>query len=242
MNQTQQLQAPITTIPETMSAEPEREQAIDPKKLYFKRRMLLFLVGIVIYSYGSALITKAELGISPLMSIMYYVSLIAGVSLGTAISIVNFLFFVIQALWLGKEFTKGQFLMLVSMVLFSTSVDLTMNLANLTIPTTLPGRIAVLLISIVVMAIGLSMFASSGFAMPPGDGMSRVMAYKRNMEFGKAKAIIDTTVVAITTVLCLITFKELRGVHIGTLVSALSLGNLSRLLMRFLREKEIVRW
>ncbi len=66
------------------------------------RRYGWFILGVVLNSFGIALITKAALGTSPISSLPYVLSFAFAPSLGQFTFLVNLLFIAGQALLVGR--------------------------------------------------------------------------------------------------------------------------------------------
>ena len=76
------------------------------------RRYVFFLLGLFVNSLGISLITKANLGTSPISSIPYTLSLGFPLSLGMFTMIFSMLLMVIQLVILRKRFSKELWLQL----------------------------------------------------------------------------------------------------------------------------------
>ena len=74
------------------------------------KRYLIFLVGLFVNSLGVSLITKGNLGTSPISSIPYVLSLNFPFSLGNFTIVFSLLLIFLQFLLLGKNFKAEQLL------------------------------------------------------------------------------------------------------------------------------------
>ena len=66
----------------------------------------------------------------------------------------------------------------------------------------------------------------------PGEGMVRTIAQVSGREFGAVKVRFDLTLVLIALALSLFFFHTLRGIGLGTLVSAVLVGKFTSLFHR----------
>ena len=66
----------------------------------------------------------------------------------------------------------------------------------------------------------------------PGEGIVKTLAAKGGWEFGNVKVAFDCTLTLIAAVIAWIAFGRLNGVGVGTLVSALAVGQLAKLYAR----------
>ena len=92
------------------------------------KRYLVFLIGVVINSFGIALITKAALGTSPISSVPYVLSLQFSPTLGEFTLAINMVFILLQVLLLRRKFQLIQLLQIAVNVIFSYFIDISMNL------------------------------------------------------------------------------------------------------------------
>ena len=89
----------------------------------FSKKWLYFIIGVLINSFGIALITKGALGTSPISSIPYALSLqFPSFSFGMTTFLVNSLFILVQIILLKKDFKPCNACNLVST--FSLAVPL----------------------------------------------------------------------------------------------------------------------
>lgn len=187
-------------------------------------RYLWFVIGVVINAFGIALITKAAMGTSPISSVSYVLSLEFPFSLGQFTFAVNMLFILGQAVLLKREFKLVQLLQIAVNVIFSLFIDVGMLLLFWLQPTTLVVQILSLLAGCAVLGLGISIEVAPDVLMVPGEGMVNAIARVSKKRFGTVKILFDVTLVAIAAVLSLVFFGQLRGLGLGTLVSALLVG------------------
>lgn len=95
---------------------------------HLPQRSALFVLGMVINSFGIAFITKAGLGTSQISSIPYVLSLEFPVSFGMTTFCVNMLWIVLQMVLLRGRFHPSQLLQVPVNVLFSVLIDVSMGL------------------------------------------------------------------------------------------------------------------
>lgn len=91
------------------------------------RRYLFFILGLYVNSLGISLITKAELGTSPISSIPYTLSIGFPLSLGMFTLFYSLLLIVIQLVILGRRFPRQFWLQLPVSLGFSLFIDLSMG-------------------------------------------------------------------------------------------------------------------
>ena len=94
------------------------------------KRYLIFLAGLFVNSLGVALITKANLGTSPISSIPYVLSLNFALSLGNFTIIFSILLIVLQIVILGKNFKPESLLQIPVSIAFGYFIDFSMFLLS----------------------------------------------------------------------------------------------------------------
>lgn len=185
------------------------------------------------YGFSVGLMAAPDVGVSPISSISYCMTfLFEGMTLGTAQLIVNSVMIFIQFLWLGKAFPVKYLLQLPASLVFSFVIDGAMPLVRviMQLGEGLGFRIAVFLISLPVMALGLSLVLRADIVMLPGDALAKVLSQKAGWPFGRAKVWMDCICVLVTCGLSLVFLHRLVGIQIGTVIAALTLGRLVRLI------------
>ena len=193
------------------------------------RRYGWFILGVVLNSFGIALITKAALGTSPISSLPYVLSFAFAPSLGQFTFLVNLLFIAGQALLLRRDFAPVQLLQILVNVVFSGCIDVSMALLGWLQPDSLPLQLLSLATGCAVLAFGISMEVAPDVLMVPGEGMVKALSRATHHKFGSTKMAFDVTLVATAAVLSLLFFHRLQGLGLGTILSALLVGRLVNL-------------
>ena len=98
------------------------------------KRYIIFLVGLFVNSLGVSLITKANLGTSPISSIPYVLSLNFPLTLGNFTIIFSILLIMLQLFILRKNFKLEHLLQIPISILFGYFIDLTMLLFSFVNP------------------------------------------------------------------------------------------------------------
>ena len=194
------------------------------------QRYFWFIIGIIINSFGIALITKAGLGTSPISSISYVLSMKFPFTLGQFTFIVNMFFILAQFILLKKDFEPIQFLQIVVNVVFSACIDISMNLLSWLIVNNFMVGLFALLIGCGVLALGISIEVAPDVLVVPGEGIVRAISIVLNKRFGTVKVIFDITLVSTATILSFLFFGKLSGLGLGTIISAIIVGYIVNLL------------
>lgn len=197
-------------------------------------RYILYLMSLFIISLGAALSIKANLGTSPLICLPYVSSLVLKLSVGTVCFIFNFIFVVLQVVLLKREFEKRQFLQIVVGTIFSVFIDFSVMLVNFLNPQDYISQIALLLVSCIVVAFGVLFEIQTEVVYLPADGLIVAISKVLKREFAKIKPYVDTSMVITAAVLSVVFLGYLAGVREGTVISALIIGPIVRVLKRYL--------
>lgn len=201
------------------------------------RRYIFFIVGLFVNSLGIALITKGNLGTSPISSIPYTLSIGFTPTLGMFTLYYSLLLIVLQLVILRKRFPKQFWLQVPVSLGFSYFIDLSMSLLGFLNPQIYPTKAVFLLIGCVVLGFGVFMEMAANVVMLPGECTVKAISSTWNTDFGKTKVAVDVTMSVVAAVLGFILYQELTGVREGTFVSALLVGAIARTIHRMINPK-----
>lgn len=197
-------------------------------------RYLIYLISLFIISLGASLSIKANLGTSPLICLPYVSSLITKFSVGEVMFVFTVLFILIQVILLRKDFEKRQYLQLVIGTIFSFFIDFSLMLVNFINPVGYVNQMLLLLISCVVVAFGVLLEIKTEIVYLPADGVIVAISKVVKIEFPKVKPFVDTSMVIIAAVLSIIFLGYLAGVREGTIISAIIIGPIVKILKKYL--------
>lgn len=187
-------------------------------------RYLWFILGVLINSSGIALITKASMGTSPISSVPYVLSFRFAPTFGQITFVMNLFFILGQALLLRKKFEPIQLLQIVVNLVFSACIDLGMYLLSWFTPGNLVAEVLSLLAGCAILAAGICIEVAPDVLMVPGEGMVKAISTAFGWKFGSVKVAFDTTLMATALILSLFFFGGLKGLGLGTIISALIVG------------------
>lgn len=197
-------------------------------------RYVWFIVGVLVNSFGIALITKAALGTSPISSVAYVLSLALPLTIGQFTFIMNMVFIALQPVLLRREYRPIQVLQIAVNVVFSGFLDVSMGMLSWLDPTTLPLQLAALLAGCVILGVGVAVEVAPDVLMVPGEGLVRAIYIVVSRHFGSArfgtiKNLFDISLMLIAVVLSLAFFGYLNGIGVGTVIAALLVGRIVNL-------------
>jgi uncharacterized membrane protein YczE len=197
-------------------------------------RYAIYFLSLFIISLGASLSIKANLGTSPLICLPYVCSLILKLSVGETMLIFNLIFVLIQVLLLRGDFKKRQYLQIIVGTVFSVFMDFSLMIVNFVNPVSYVTQMVVLLISCVVVAFGVLLEIQTEIVYLPADGVIVAISKVLKKEFSNVKPFVDTSMVIIAAVLSVIFLGYLAGVREGTIISALIIGPIVKLLKKYL--------
>ena len=198
------------------------------------KRYLLFFIGLFINALGVSLITKADLGTSPISSIPYVLSLRFPLTLGAFTVIFSLLLIALQLLILRKNFRLEHALQIPISFLFGWFIDLTMEMLYMVDPHSYPAKILYLLAGCLILGFGVYTEVLADVAMLPGESFVRAVVTVWNTDFGISKICFDVSMTVTAGILSLLFFHRLWGVREGTVIAALLVGFIARLFGRLL--------
>lgn len=193
-------------------------------KLEKTKRYLFFLLGLFISSFGVSLVTKSNLGTSPISSIPYTLSLGFAPTIGAFTMVFSVILIIFQLIILRKNFPKEYWLQIPVSILFSYFIDLTMNMLYFLQPETYILKLFYLIIGCVILALGVFIEVVANVVMLPGECFVKAVSDTYNKDFGKTKVVFDSTMSIMAMLIGIVLFHELAGVREGTIVAALLVG------------------
>ena len=194
------------------------------------KRYLIFLVGLFVNSLGVSLITKANLGTSPISSIPYVLSLNFPFTLGNFTIFFSIFLIVLQLIILRKNFKGEHILQIPVSIMFGYFIDLTMILFSWVNPEAYIMKIVYLLIGCLILGVGVYMEVLADVVMLPGESFVRAIVLTWKTNFGTTKICFDISMSVIAAVFSFIFAGSLAGVREGTVIAALLVGFIARLI------------
>ncbi len=198
------------------------------------RQYILMFFAVCVNAFGIVFITKAALGTSPISCVPYVMSLSTPLSFGGYTFILNISFILIEMALMGKEKVKSKRIELLCqvpiVVLFSSFVDFSMYLLRNFTPTTYWEMMVSLILGCLILSIGIGWAVKADVTMNPGEYLVNVISKRFNHAFGNVKFYFDSTCAVVAIILSFILLHAIVGIREGTIISALLVGPLERLL------------
>jgi len=190
----------------------------------FLRRLLLYFLGNFVLALGVSVAVKSDLGITPVNSIAFVASRIFDIDHGLMTACVYGGYVLIQLAILGKEFHPIGFLQIAVAMLFGLFVSITNRLLSFPTPEAYWLRIALMVASVVIIAVGILLYLRANLLPQPAEGLVLAIQKKTRWKLHNVKLFFDCVVVAIAAALSLVTVQKVIGIREGTLIAMLGVG------------------
>jgi len=119
------------------------------------KRIILFVGGLFVMSLGVGLSIKSGLGVTPISSIPYSLTLASGVNIGITTVIFNALLVFLQIPILKKRFNPKRLLQLINAFMFGYFTDLSLWILSPMPDLPLDVNFTLLIVSMFLIAIGI---------------------------------------------------------------------------------------
>lgn len=192
-------------------------------------RIMLLIVGVIFCSVGTALMTKTALGVGSVSGLCINIELITGIKQGTILTIINYIFFVVQIILLGKNFKLTQVMQVFMASIFGVGVNFFVYdfslIANLS-PENYMVKMILFLIGILFGTFGVSSMNKADLVFLPYEGFCNALIYRLNKPFGKIRPYIDGVIVGSSVLLILVMGLPNISVREGTVIMTILFGKL----------------
>lgn len=191
------------------------------------KRLLLYVVGLFLLALGATFSIIADIGVSPVTSLPYALALVTGLSVGIMTFVANFIYIIMQVIFLKQIRWKNFSIQLVIAFLFGSFMDVTIWLTK-----PLPEADSIWLIvlyfvlGLVFVAFALLFYFTSSLPTMPYDSLTYAVANKWNIPFGKTKMVSDMLNVVVSIIICLVFIQSFGSIGIGTFIAAYGVGKL----------------
>lgn len=190
------------------------------------KRIIVYIVGLLILALGLTLNTKASLGVSPIISVPYSISQITGLNFGD-LTFIEYVVFVFIQIWIHiSEKNKKRILSDLLQLPLSLVFTRFLNIFSACIPTSsnFLVQLLILVLAIICTGIGAAMSLSMQLVPNPGDGIVQALAGRFNKSVGLTKNMFDCLSVCITLCIGLMFAHTILGIGIGTVIAVLGVG------------------
>lgn len=198
-------------------------------------RFAMYILGFVLLALGIVLNTKCGLGVSPIISVAYTFSLILNTKIGNTTFILYSVFVVLEIILHAiRKQPKKVFLYDALQIVVSIVFTRFINLFADYIPQldvvykgqwqgSLPFRIFVLIIAIVLTGIGAAMSLNMRIVPNPGDGIVQAVSDTIGKPVGFCKNCWDVLMVAISTILTFAMYTKIAATPVKSFLTVIGL-------------------
>lgn len=203
-----------------------------------KIRLPMYFIGLFIMTVGIAFSVRSDLGVSPVSSPPYTLTVVWNVEMGLATFLFHVVLVLLQILLLRRKYKPKNLLQLAVGVVFGLFTTFCNGLVMMIpMPDSLPFRIIMLAVSIVIVAIGIFLYVPADIMLLAGEGTMLAISQVTGFKFSNVKIGFDVSASVISLVICLITVHSPGSVGIGTVVSAVLTGAALGVITKFFGEK-----
>lgn len=200
-------------------------------------RCIIYFFGLLIMTLGVAVSVKSDLGVSPVSSIPYTMTCVWGIEMGKATIVFHAALVLVQVILLRRKFQLKNLLQIPVGVLFGYMTTFSNHLMTfLPDPGNIYIRLGMVVISTVLVAIGLFFYVPADIIPLAGEGVMLAISKVADKAFSTVKIAFDITMVLISLITCLILIHSLGSVGIGTVIAAVMVGMVLKLITKLFGE------
>jgi uncharacterized membrane protein YczE len=216
------------------------------KKIVFYTE-LSYLFGLISLAFGATMLVKANFGVSVVVAPAYLLHLKLSqiwsfVTFGVAEYFIQS-FLLILLILLVRRFHWSYLFSFATALCYGTILDFIMLLLSMVSVDYFALRLLVFTIGLFFCAVGVSLFFHTYLSPEVYELLVKELSLKYRWKIGQVKTIYDCSscLVALLLSFCFFGLFHLKGIGIGTLISAILNGQLIALVNRFLDSHFIFR-
>lgn len=194
-------------------------------------RLGLLLGGLMLLAFAVALSIRSNLGTSPISSLPYVYSFILPFSVGTLTIFMHVLMIALQKLLLKDDFRWTRWLQLPVGLIFGLGIDLMLWLTQSWSPITYLQQLLYCLMSCAITAIGVCMIIKANLIFLAGEGLYQAFSLRFHWNFGSCKLYGDIVLIVIAVMSSLLVLHQVLGVREGTIIAAVLVGILVKMIL-----------
>lgn len=204
-----------------------------------------YFLGIVVLAFGTALMEKADFGMSMVVAPAYLIHLkiseyVPWFSFGMSEYAFQALLLILLSVVMHK-FKKSYILSFATAFLYGTVLDIAMKVVALFPYSGLVWQVIFYIAGLIICAVGVALLLHTYFPPEAYELAVKELSAKFNVTIGKTKTIYDCCSCALAIVLSLCFFKTFVGVKWGTIVCAIINGWLIGKFSQLLESKFILK-
>ena len=204
-----------------------------------------YFLGIVVLAFGTALMEKADFGMSMVVAPAYLIHLkiseyVPWFSFGMSEYAFQALLLILLSVVMHK-FKKSYILSFATAFLYGTVLDIAMKVVALFPYSGLVWQVIFYIAGLIICAVGVALLLHTYFPPEAYELAVKELSAKFNVTIGKTKTIYDCCSCALAIVLSLCFFKAFVGVKWGTIACAIINGWLIGKFSQLLESKFILK-
>lgn len=203
------------------------------------QRFMIYILGLLILSFGIALSIRTGLGVAPVSSIPYTLSKITGVSVGLTTTAFYWFCVLLQLFILKKDFKVRHLLQLIFAYAFGLFTDMSLFFTRNLVTDLYPVKLLFLALSLILIALGVFTVVLTDVVLNAPDGLVKTISERWNIKFSRVKSTFDILCVVTSVILSLSFTGGISGLREGTIISALTIGGLIGFISKRYRENVI---
>lgn len=189
------------------------------------KRIAFYLVGLLVMTLGIAASVKSDLGVSPVSSIPYTMTVVWGIEMGLATIIFHVLLVLLQLVLLRRSFKVKNLLQVPVGVLFGLLTSFSLWVASFFPDVSgIWAQLALSLAGTVLVAFGIFLYVPADIMPLAGEGAMLAVSKVTGVKFSTVKIAFDVSMMGISLVVCLALVHSLGSVGIGTVIAAFLVG------------------
>lgn len=202
------------------------------------KRVFTYCLGFFLIAVGISISAKSSLGVSPVNSVPYTVSLLTGIEQGLCTTAFFLILILFQFLISPKDFSPLTFLQIICSFVFGWFVTLA-NICTSFLPSPQMYllKMVYIIISLFFVAFGVFLYVNSELLPLPSEGVMLTFSKKTKIPFHICKSLFDCSVVVIAALISLIAKGRLLGVREGTIIAAIFVGILIKPISKHFSER-----
>lgn len=201
------------------------------------RRGIVYGMGLLCMAFGVAFSVHSGLGVSPINSLPYVISLILKVDMGSCVIAVFSVYVLVQILIYRREFKWINLTQILFSILFGYFVDFAKVLVGDFAVSNYVQQLALLAVSMVLVALGVCLYMDAGLVNMPMEGMTRAIGERvvKRWPFHDVKVAVDCLAVAAALFMSLVFLHDIQGIREGTVLCAVWIGRMMKPMQKVLK-------
>ena len=199
-------------------------------------RWLFYVLGMATLALGIVLNTKSQLGMSPILSVVFCLSEIYALNFSTLTLAYYILLVVVQFILRGKNYRLSDLLQVPVSIVFTRLMDIFSKTLPLE-PVFLWQKLLIAAAAVLATGAGMALALNMRLVPNPGDGIVQAISDRSGMSLGMSKNFFDGGSALLAIVLSLVLSGRIIGLGIGTVINVVCIGRVVALCTWLFKDK-----